>query len=249
MGGKEDVRRFDAGIVLSSTQVDSAIINKLLKDRPICQHTYTSDLCNRLIIWAWTRKPDQVVFDADATQACLTEANKLSERFSDELPLIDKGTTKHKLARLAAALAARLFNVDEDLKTLRVTKAHVEFVAQQLDEWYSDKIFGYLAYSEAQDYKLHIKDAGLIRKHLFATKFPRDFVDGLLNRNEILPQDIQDWTHQDREGAQSTLSFLVRKHALNRDKRWYVKSAEFITLLKEIDAAPQTAQVSDTERF
>jgi hypothetical protein len=243
-GSKEDVRRFDVGILLSSSQVDPSTINQLIKDRPRCHHIYTSDLCNRLVLWAWTRTADQVIFDPEAIQACLTEANRLAGKFSEELPLIDKGTTKFKLARLAAGLAGRLFStVDGDRTKLRVTAAHVHFIAQTIDGWYSDKVFGYLAYSQAQEYKTKIKDPHTIRAQIMNTRFPSDLVDGLLNRNEIQLGDFQDWCQLDRDGAQSLLSFLVRKHALNREKRYYVKSGQFIEFLKKL----QTEDIRESQ--
>lgn len=246
MGGKEDVRRCDVAVVLSSRQINSEEINKLVRSRPRVSQVFTSELCNRLVLWAWTRKQDQVVFEDGAVQACMDEANRLATKFTDELPLIDKGTTKHKLARLAAGLAARLFSTT-DLRTLLVTKEHVEFVSQMIDRWYSDKHFGYLDYSLAVQYKLSIQDPTVVRAHILNTKHPKDLVNGLLNKADISMSDFQDWCDLDRDGAQHLLSLFVRKHALNREKRWYVKSSGFIALLKLMsqENLPTTAMTKE----
>jgi hypothetical protein len=67
------------------------------------------------------------------------------------------------------------------------------------------------------------------------TKYPKDFVEHLINNTEITAVDIQDWCElPDRDSAQILLSLLVRKHAVYRVKRWYIKTSGFIALLKDM---------------
>jgi hypothetical protein len=51
-------------------------------------------------------------------------------------------------------------------------------------------------------------------------------------------QDIQDWCAWDRQAAQGLLSVLVRKHALERKQRAYVKTSAFISFLKGLNDIP-----------
>lgn len=241
----EDIRRFDAACILSSAQVDPKEINQLMEDRPQFDHLHTNELCRRAVLWAWTRSPEQVILEKDAEKACLQESIRMCSKFHDSMPLVDRGTMKYKLARLAAALAARLFSVDDDPQTLVVRECHVLYVSQWLDRLYSDKTFGYADYSRAQEFAARVLDPNDVRRHILATKFPKDMVEHLMHRDEITLQDLQDWCGLDRDNAQQLLSFLVRKHALIRVKRWYVKTGEFIEMLKKMSQSnlPATAHV------
>lgn len=235
IGGLEDVRRFDAALVVSSDQVDSEEINKLTASRPTHPHVLTAELCRLLTLWSWTRKPEQVRFDRQAELVCYEEANRLCGKFTDALPLLDKGTTHLKLARLSAALAARLFSHDAGDSSILVVKTdHVKYVAKWLEKIYSDPVFGYEDFTKAVRFTSTVSDPEVVEKTILSTKFPSDFVTHLLHGDQINLTDIADWCDVDRDEAQKVLSTLVRKHALYRQRKWYVKSSEFIDLLKRM---------------
>ncbi len=247
MGSLEDVRRFDVGIILSENQINAADINKLKEDRPTCEHTYTSVIARKAVLWAWTRKRDQVIIDPDAQKECIYASNLMFSKFDESMPLVDKGTMKYKLARLATALAARLYSTTNDGKMVMVKKCHVEYVAAWIDRMYSDKHFGYVDYSRAKRYQVQVIDPNIVRRNLLATKHPADLVENITHATEININDVMDWTETDFAGAQQLLSFLVRKHALYRVKRWYVKTSEFIELLKQmrIEGIPTEPEIGE----
>jgi hypothetical protein len=244
IGAPQDIRRFDAAILVSASQVDPAELNRLQNDRPTVEHFYTSDLCRRAVLWAWTRDSTQVIFEGEAEKACLESAAEMCKKFAEEMPLVDKGSMRHKLARLAIALAARTFSTTDDLRSVVVRPCHVEFVHKLLDAIYSDPTFGYADFSMAQTYAQKVLDPQIVARHIRGLKFPADFVDNILHQTEITLSDIQDWTEADRDGAQKVLSFLVRKHAIYRDGRFYTKTSSFIALLKQMraDGLPKTAE-------
>ncbi|PHR92026.1 MAG: hypothetical protein COA69_09680 [Robiginitomaculum sp.] len=242
IGGMEDVRRFDIATVVSSSQVDPAEINRLARDRSQVDHAFTGDLCKRLILWSWTRTGEEVLFEDGAIHQCVTDANRLTGIYSDALPLIDRGTTRIKIARLAAALAARTFS-HKDYGAVWVRVCHVQFVVRLLEQLYNDPAFGYKDFSSAQKYATTVLDPKGVEARIRAVAYPRDFVANMLHRDEVTLIDFQDWCETDRDDAARLLSFLVRKHALTRERRWYVKTAEFITLLKKMkeDNLPEQA--------
>jgi hypothetical protein len=136
---------------------------------------------------------------------------------------------------MAIALAARTFSCKEDEpEVLLVRECHVQYVYDYLKRTYDDSVFGYRDFSRAQDYANRVIDPGLIKKRILDTKYPRDLIEHLLHADEVTMIDISDWCEMDREESSRLLSFLVRKHALYRVKRWYVKTSEFISLLKEL---------------
>lgn len=246
VGGLEDIRRFDACLIVSKDEVDAALINEKKNNRPKVEHKYTSALCRELILWAWTRTIDQVIFEPDAERAILDSATSLCADFTDTIPIVDRGSMRYKLARLAAAIAARLYSTD-DGEVLIVRKCHVEYVVKMLTHAYSARAFGYKDYTEAQKISGTLIDEDLVRGQINNTPFPADFIKQILYTNKIDLQDLQDWCGFDRMAAQTLLSLLVRKHALMRDGKSYRKTSQFIELLKSITPVERPAHI--TEEF
>lgn len=235
IGSQEDIRRFDFAVILVASQVNPDDLNKLSSSRKSVEQVYTAEICKRCILWAWTRTLDQIRFEPGSEDLCLQLATKLCSEFSESMPLCDKGTMRYKLARLSVSLAAMTFSTLEDNEeVILVRKCHVEFVERMLREEYSKAEFGYADYSKAQVFSSLILDPDEVRSKLLSTKFPKDLITQLIHTDEISLIDIQDWCEVERDIASSLLSALVRKHALYRVKRWYVKTSEFIRLLKSI---------------
>jgi len=250
MSGLEDIRRLDLAVIVSQDQIDIEKINQITRSRPQIPHVYTGALCRSLILWTWTRTASNIIFEDDAMNFILDKATELSKTFTDTIPLIDRGTTRHKIARLSAAVAARTYSTEND-EDIIVKKFHVEFICNFIDSMYSNKIFGYRAYSEAQSKAYKLGDANAISRRIRSSRYPRDLVDALLYSDEMVLNDFIDWTGADKDTAQQLLSLLVRKHAIYRLKRAYVKTPEFISLLKEMkkEGIEQVAQAETGEEF
>jgi hypothetical protein len=234
VGSLEDIRRFDVFYIVNRNDVDASELNKAQKSRPYVPHDFTSDLCRSLILWAWTRTPDQVIFEQDASTLVLEEATKLSNEYSDQIPILDRGSARYKLGRLASSLACRTFSTDNNHQNIVVRACHVQYIAQTLRRIYSSHSFGYLDYTSAIKLTQEIVDPDAIKKKINETSFPCDLVNQLLHTSRIELSDLQDWCAWDREQAQGLLSFFVRKRAFQRDGRFYRKTPAFIRLLKDL---------------
>lgn len=237
IGSPEDLRRFDAVLIVSSGEVDAHKLNQLTINRPQVEHKYTSELCQRCVLWAWTRTEDQVSFDKDAEVAVLEHTNDLCSRYVDVIPIIDRGSMRFKLARLAASLACRTGSFGETPQQVRVRKCHVDYIVQVLDAVYSSDVFGYKTFSDSYTKTRTLTDESEIRKRLLVTPFPADFVEQLLSTDEVELRDIQDWTSWDRPEALELLSFFVRKHALLRSGKAYRKNPKFTSLLRNVSSS------------
>lgn len=237
IGGLEDIRRFDAAIIVARNEVNPEELNKLTSERPAIPHIYTSDLCRKLVLWAWTRTADHVKFSKETETAVLNAANTMCEIFSDRVPLVDRGSQRNKIARLAAALAARLYST-EDGHDLIVKPEHVEYVVKFLTEQYSTSAFGYRQFSEALRAATTMKDPETIKQAIADSPFPKDLVDQLLHTTDIQGQDIQDWCMWDFSSAQKLISLLVRKRAIERKGRSYRKTPSFIEFLRSESVDP-----------
>ena len=235
IGSQEDIRRFDIANIPAASQINPEDLNRLSSSRDSVKHRFTEDICKRCILWAWTRTFDQIRFEKGAEKLCLKLSTDLCLEFSESMPLCDKGTMRYKLARLAVSLAAMTFStMQEDEEVILVRECHISYMADKLKHEYSLPEFGYADYSKAQIFSNSILDPKEVKTRLLSTKYPRDLITQLIHTDEISLTDIQDWCEIERDIATSLLSMLVRKHALYRVKRWYVKTSEFIKLLKEI---------------
>lgn len=234
IGGLEDVRRFDVAVLLSNRQVQAADLNVLMRSRARVKHAHTAELCRRCVLWAWTRSPEQVVLDDETTSLVLNTATDLCSEYNEAVPLIDRGSMRHKLARLAAALACRTFSTD-DMHSVIVRPCHVQYVAAFLRKTYSDETFGYKEFSDAMNIIDVLVDPDGVRRRVSQTPFPKDFVEQMLRAESVALRDICDWCSWDKDTALQLLSYLVRKHALVRDGREYRKTTKFIALLKALN--------------
>lgn len=232
VGSLEDVRRFDFAILVSADDVDPTEINKLASSRPTVKHKYTKELCRKGVLWAWTLKPNQIEIGNETMTEVLKWSTKLCEDYSESIPLLDRGTVRYKLARLATALAARTYS--EECGRLIVRPCHVEFVYEWLHKMYSSAVFGYADFSKAKTFMTKLIDEDIVRRQLLTQKYPKDLVEHMLHMDKISLHDICDWCELDKDDALKLLGFLIRKHALYRERRMYVKSSQFIGLLKQM---------------
>jgi len=234
IGALEDVRRFDLCYIVSREEVDPEVINTPRSKWKAVDHVYDSESCRNLILWSWTRDERKVVFEADAQEHVLKSATMLNEVFTGEIPVVDVASMRYKLARLSAALAARTFSTNDDGSILFVRKCHVEYVYAFLLRTYSSAIFGYIDYTKSiRDSKV-ISDEDAIRKAIRNSPHAHDFAESLLSTTQFDHQDVQDWCGLDRIEATSIVSLLVRKRALQRTNRMYVKTPGMINLLKKM---------------
>lgn len=239
IGSPEDLRRFDAVFVVSAGQVPVDEMNRLTRHRPVVEPVHTPDLCQRRVLWAWTRSVDQVAFADDATTLILDTATDMCNRYTEAIPLVDRGSMRYKLARLAASAAMMTASFGPTRQDVLVRPCHVQWVAQLLDRVYSEDASGYADFSRAYEASRHLKDGPGIITKLCGTPFPIDLVENLLHTDSIELRDLCDWTGWDRSDTVDLLSMLVRNKALQRTAAGYRKTPEFISLLKKALAGPQ----------
>ena len=148
MGKAEDVRRLDLAMAVASGDVDPSLVNKSLKDIPEVPHIYTSDACNTRVLWAWSRKPDDVIFTPEATERILECATEMGKQYSSKVPIVEAADQRIKIARLSVAAACCVFSSDDSGEKVIVLPEHVDFVVDFMNELYHSKSFGYDKMSE-----------------------------------------------------------------------------------------------------
>lgn len=244
VGAPEDLRRFDAAIAINSSEVSASEIGKLRSQRENVKHTHTHELGRELVLWAWTRTAPQVKFDRGAESLIVGYSTKMCEQFVEDVPLVDRGSMRYKLARVAAAAAARTFST-ENGEDLVVRECHAHFAYELLQSTYDSPAVGYSEYSKAVRATRSMNDPDVIEKAVRTLPHAREFVEHILNANKFDAQDVQDWCGIDRADAGIIMSLLVRKKAALRIGRLYVKTPPFIELLKKLS----TQELPDMPSF
>lgn len=141
----EDIARYDFVMAVANDEVDSKVINSLHKTtRP----KFSSDDCAMLVMWAWSRRSDQIKWSSAAEQAVLDAAEELGDRYVPDPPLIQAENVRVKLARLAVAFAARTFSTGNKGEHILVRQAHVRAAVEFLDTVYGNHAMGYRDASE-----------------------------------------------------------------------------------------------------
>lgn len=125
----EDIRRFDFGLFLKSTDVPLEYYNTLTKYEKI-----DIEQIKKNVLYSWSRTPDQIVFTEEAIKSIQDTSMKLSKEFgsASEVPLVSPSDQRNKMARLSSALANFVHNVDESGETTIVTEKHVEYIYRYL---------------------------------------------------------------------------------------------------------------------
>jgi len=144
----EDIARFDVAIIIGRRDVDYDALYTQSKDKKTVPHKYTTDLCQDLIMWTWSRRPDQVVISEDSEKCILDWSKLFSENFDEGIPLIVETEMRIKLARLSVAVAARVFSHDGDGDKLVVLPEHVDYLCDRLWEIYESRSIGYDAWTK-----------------------------------------------------------------------------------------------------
>lgn len=244
IGSLEDIRRFDFAMAVRSGDVPSEVINTKDAERPAVPHTYTAIACRELVLWAWSRRPEQIQFDDDAVTEILSAASAMSSRYSSAIPLVEPGDQWLKLTRASAALAARLFSTTDGI-VLRVTRAHVLAVVAFLDRIYSSTALGYLEYSQLVngDVELPADDEKALLTAFGQLSHPLDTIRALLDMNVVSASDLMDLSTMSFEEAKALVGLFVRKRALKRYRSVYIKTPAFIRLLKKLRESPGGLQV------
>ena len=130
--GKDQIlSRFDLAYIVSSHDVEefSAVYEQMSTE-------FTEHQCQTLIKWAWSRKPNDVVFEEDFETGLNVAQERLLEKFHASTQLINQ-EMRAKLARLAIALATMLYStVKGDNTKIFVKTEYVYYMMNYLIKIY-----------------------------------------------------------------------------------------------------------------
>jgi hypothetical protein len=234
IGNPEDIARFDFAMSVRSQDVPGSKINNP-DDRPHVEHTYTSALCQELILWCWSRRSEHIHWKPDALQGVYQGAEWLGKLYVDKPPLIQRAQVREKIARIAVALAMRTFSADESGVNVVVERAHVADACNFLNKLYSYDNFGYLRIS-----RRHRRNRAVARKNRTKIKKwllerPRLLEFLLDKRGSFRAQDLEEMGSMHRDEVNLVLSRLSDAKMISKDKSQIVLEPELQQLLKELE--------------
>lgn len=147
IGNREDIARFDFAMALTQHDVSLATIQRT---PPGSDPLYSPDDSHKLIMWAWSRSADDVVWGKGVEEKVLQVAEYLGNRYSSDPPLVQSANVRFKVARIAVAIAAATFSTDGSGKKVVVKMDHVRGALRFLDGLYGKETFGYRRLSEQE---------------------------------------------------------------------------------------------------
>lgn len=232
----EDIRRLDFALTVASGEIPVDWLNRESSEIPEVEHKYNSQACRSLVLWAWSRKPHQIIFEQDAEDEILRVTKRMAKLYTSQIPLVEPADQRFKIARLSVALAMRLFSSD-DGESVIVKKNHVNFIEYYLNQLYAKQSMAYDQYSKIAKETTELSDEGRTKILMEFNALPNsiELINVLMDNQSFKKEDIQTQMGYDKNEITDVIKFLSRNHLIKLFPRiGYVKTGKLITLLKEI---------------
>lgn len=213
IGNPEDIARFDLAMAVATGDVPPEEYNKRLD---VGELAYTAEACHTLLMWVWTRKLEHVLWAKGAEESVYKAAMSLGSRYVEHPPLVQAANARIKIARVAAAIAARTFSTDASCEKVVITKEHVEDAVTFIDMLYEMPAFGYAERSREriEDVKVAVKNSTKITNYLLNRKGLAKF---LRSNSRFRRQDLEEILNVDRETANAIINTLWEARMLTKD--------------------------------
>lgn len=227
-----DIARFDLVVCIQEGEVDMSQIPLYLQEKR--EHIYTSRLCKELLLWNWSRKPEQIVFSEDTEKMIFKVSEEILKKYQSPIPIVKSGEEHIVIAKLAVAVAGRLFSTDETEEKIVVQPRHVQFVKEFLfDIWDSQScLYNEFALQKRQEGQ--IEDEEEVREAIGDSRRAKKLIADLLRNQQFILSDFEDLLATDRSATKLFVSILRRNRALLRKRSYYEKTPAFIRLLRQM---------------
>ena len=236
---RQDISRFTKAYAINSDEVS---IQTITGTRPRITDQEVRSFFNTLAILTWSLLPEDVRFELSGVRYLHDQADILTQKYHDGIPLIEKGSILDKLAKLSIPIAVLCgsFEQNGDKLRLYVTQAHCEYAIAHLQKTYDEEAMGYLDFSTLEFSRAGIRDEDEVRdSFLFARGLPRGNAKAMLEILLRFPNmGARQW--DDIVGMPATSkalwSMMIRNHCLQPDGQHgnMVKTGPFIRLIKRM---------------
>lgn len=233
----QDCRRVDLAMLAEKGEVPTSMLNKRW-DKVDEPHIYTSDVCQKLILWAWSRETRDVVWLESAVDQVRYWGEVLGDTYECDIPLAERADLRMKIARIGAAVAARLFSTDDKGEKLIVKPGHVDYAASMLDRSYRKPSMSYVEYArkwKSQNYLTQERRKEVIDE-LQSYSDPDMLITCLLNENLFTKVSLRDGLDLEDDEYKRLWRFMLRSGLTKKVARGLRKVPAFTKLLKSMKA-------------
>jgi len=235
IGAVEDISRFDFVLTLASNEVPSETINAPTTHSIEDSDKYSKELCRALILWAWSRTPNQVKFTDKATKRIINMAIEFGQTYSPIIPLVQAENIRLKIAKISATVAVKTLSVDSSFTNLIIKRKHVDCAGQILRLFYNKASMSYDLFSKTTIAASEITETQKISKAIDTySEDSYSTVTGLLELQKISTDSLTDYVG-DWQNAKMLIGELVQLRCLSRVENTnnYQKNPDFRLWLRK----------------
>jgi hypothetical protein len=205
MGNPEDIARFDFMAVAKRGDVPQEKIQQRSERKP----RFHPEDFRELILWAWSRTEDDVIWRQTAEEEAIAVANRFGERFAIDPPLVQIENVHHKVARVAASIASALFSTNQSGRKVIIRKEHVEAA-----EVFMDRLYQKIGLKELAEQIMAVRAKGL-KMIPESERFLRETEDMIpfmksLRTNEFRDHDLQMYLHLSQDMTSAVVSRMFQ---------------------------------------
>lgn len=153
----EDIARFDFAMAVDQREVPMEVLNPKVPRR-LQLPRRSRDAMQALLCWARSRKPDQVEWAPMAEEAVTGVSALMCRKYDAAIPLVEPADQRHRVAKVAVAVAVLCCSASDDWERLVVTKEHVKCASRLFAMWYDKPHMGYDAFSVRSRYENTLGD-------------------------------------------------------------------------------------------
>jgi len=225
----EDIARFDYVLIVALQEVD---INEINSIKSPVKNPYI-EIDAQLVRWIWSRNKDQVKFTKRAIDKVYQIAIKFGNVFTPRIPLVQGENIRFKLARIAAAIAGRLYSSDPQGEILIIRECHVSAAAVFLNIIYKKKSSGYYMLSQLYNEFKEIHHIKVFEQYINSFETKEQLIDYFISNNYITIKDLLEHINQPREIGQEIISKLIQHKCIQKKYTFYVKNKCFTDWLNK----------------
>lgn len=248
IGAPEDIARFDFAVTAASGEVELSLINSRSKKE--VEHVHTSEKMARLVMWAWSRKEDDVEFEPEAIDEVLAAAMSMGERYSSLIPLVEPAEQRIKIARVSVALAGLVFSTDRSHSKVVVKREHVAEAVKFLQACFNKPSMCYDVFSAAagKTERISPERAARLASQFVGFDNWRVIREVLLNVHVFRKNEVMDQIGYDIDEARIFFKWLGANTLISHGPLGFKKQPAFTRLLKELSPEkPPKASKLDTK--
>ena len=229
IGNAEDIARFDLAMAVSLYDVASEVINQPVTGGEL---RYTDEACHNLLLWVWTRQPENIRWAPGSEKRVFDAANAIGKLYIEDPPLVQAANVRIKIARIAVAIAARLFSTDKKYERVIVTKQHVDAAVWFMNMLYEMPAFGYRERSKERiaDREQAESRRDDVWQYLLGRPTLHKFLRGT---GQFRRQDLEEILNISRDEANGIINALYESRMVRKVKGDIVIEPTLHTLLRE----------------